>query len=71
MHPCTWTNDGEAWRTSCGHYFTLIDGAPTDNKMRFCCYCGKAIEATCEESLQVHAGEANPSTSPASRPAAP
>lgn len=45
--PCTWQQDGDsdsdAWGTTCGHYFRLDDGTPTDNKMKFCCYCGKTL----------------------------
>mgnify|MGYP000435021017 CR=1 FL=1 len=44
---CGWSQDGDSysdtWATSCGHYFRLDDGTPTDNKMAFCCYCGKSL----------------------------
>lgn len=43
---CTWTldNDGEAWDTTCGHTFQVIDGGyPSDNEMRFCAHCGKTL----------------------------
>ena len=33
---CGWSQDGDSysdtWATSCGHYFRLDDGTPTDNK---------------------------------------
>ncbi len=46
---CTWAQDDDededgSWATSCGQYFTIIDGGPLDNRMRFCCYCGKPIK---------------------------
>lgn len=45
---CIWQQDGDedsgAYRTACGNYFMLDDGTPEDNKMGFCCYCGKSIE---------------------------
>ena len=40
--------DGEAdgtWFTDCGHAFNLEAGAPAENKMKFCCYCGKPTRA--------------------------
>lgn len=42
MNPCAWTEDSDCgpWHTACGHAFTLEDGAPLDNGMRWCCFCG-------------------------------
>ena len=44
---CTWHQDGDSdsgvYATSCGHYFNLEDGTPEDNKMSWCCYCGKKL----------------------------
>ena len=44
---CTWHQDGDSdsgvYATSCGHYFNLEDGTPEDNKMQWCCYCGKKL----------------------------
>jgi hypothetical protein len=50
MQPkCNWYQDGdetsELWQTGCNKYFCLNDGDPVDNKMKFCCYCGKSIVA--------------------------
>jgi hypothetical protein len=28
------------WSTSCGNAFCLNHGTPSDNDMKFCCYCG-------------------------------
>jgi hypothetical protein len=44
---CTWHQDGDSdsglYATSCGRYFNLEDGAPEDNEMSHCCYCGKRL----------------------------
>ena len=44
---CTWCQDGDSdsgvYATSCRHYFDLNDGTPEDNKMQWCCYCGKRL----------------------------
>ena len=44
---CTWHQDGDSdsgvYATSCGHYFNLEDGTPEDNKLAWCCYCGKKL----------------------------
>jgi hypothetical protein len=44
---CTWHQDGDSdsgtYSTSCGHYFNLEDGTPEDNRMQWCCYCGKRL----------------------------
>lgn len=44
---CTWWQDGDSdsgtYSTSCGHYFSITDGTPEDNKMSHCCYCGKKL----------------------------
>jgi len=44
---CAWHQDGDSesdlYATSCRHYFNLDDGTPEDNKMHWCCYCGKTL----------------------------
>ena len=44
---CTWQQDGDSdsgvYGTSCGHYFDITDGTPEDNKMKWCCYCGRKL----------------------------
>ncbi|HSG19204.1 MAG TPA: hypothetical protein VLA31_00410 [Burkholderiaceae bacterium] len=44
---CTWHQDGDSdsglYGTSCGRFFDLTDGTPEDNKMSWCCYCGKKL----------------------------
>lgn len=47
VNKCDWHQDehqGETWGTDCGHYFTIIDGSPADNEMKFCPFCGDEIE---------------------------
>ena len=42
---CVWTEveDGP-WETTCGHAFEIMEGKPSENDMKFCCYCGHALE---------------------------
>lgn len=42
---CRWSEDGDGgpYTTSCGGYFQVTEGTPTDNEMKFCCYCGKPL----------------------------
>ena len=42
---CEWAEDadGSAWETSCHNRFLLNDGGPTDNGLKFCPFCGKAL----------------------------
>ena len=44
---CTWHQDGDSdsgvYATSCRRFFDLTDGTPEDNKMSWCCYCGKRL----------------------------
>lgn len=38
---CTWSADDDGnFNTTCGHTFTLEYDGPTENQMKFCCYCG-------------------------------
>lgn len=38
---CDWTPDDDGnWGTECGGLYIIIEGTPTENSMRFCCYCG-------------------------------
>ena len=42
--PCEWHAPPEweqdYWETACGEAFCFTDGGPSDNRMRFCPYCG-------------------------------
>lgn len=47
MTTCTWSQedeDSDGWDTSCGKCFRIDDGHPLENAMKFCCFCGGAIE---------------------------
>ena len=44
--PCSWRAEEDGiWHTLCDRYweFSNHDG-PTDNGMKFCCYCGKPLK---------------------------
>lgn len=42
---CKWSEDEDGnWFTGCGEAFIIIDGKPSDNGMKFCCYCGKLLK---------------------------
>lgn len=42
---CQWFEDGDGgpWETKCGHHFEIIEGTPSENSMRYCCFCGKPL----------------------------
>ena len=47
IEKCVWAQDDwdcDVWATDCGKHFSIIEGTPTENSFRFCCYCGKPIE---------------------------
>lgn len=52
MKSCKWTYDldEDSWDTQCGNKFSLIDGNPYENKMRFCCYCGGKLDQGAENA---------------------
>ena len=46
---CTWEEDLDGnldsyWNTSCYNIFTLDEGTPEENQMKFCCYCGRPLK---------------------------
>lgn len=41
---CAWKRDDDYWETSCGDAFQFADGGPGENNMRFCPYCGRALQ---------------------------
>jgi hypothetical protein len=44
MEQCVWAEDFDGnWDTMCQQSFVFIDGSPSENKMKFCCYCGKEL----------------------------
>jgi len=42
---CIWTYDDnmDAWETECGNAFVIVEGAPIENDMLWCPYCGKNL----------------------------
>ena len=45
MNVCLWNPDAGYgyWHSACGESFFLKDSTPYENKMRFCCYCGRSL----------------------------
>lgn len=46
-HPkvCVWQEDKDGvWTTACGDSFFFADTIPSDNGMKYCCYCGEWID---------------------------
>ena len=46
---CNWAQyDDEygSWETNCGQAFVLDEGTPSENTMKFCCYCGRPLTET-------------------------
>jgi hypothetical protein len=43
---CRWTlePESELWEAGCGGTFYLNDGAPSENNMSYCCFCGKPLK---------------------------
>lgn len=42
---CAWVREEEGqWVTGCDNAYEIIDGSPEQNRMKFCCYCGKTIK---------------------------
>jgi hypothetical protein len=41
---CTWTYDPDGyWQTQCGDQFCFSEGGPTENRVKFCHYCGREM----------------------------
>jgi len=41
---CLWKEDSDGnYDTDCGCAFCLEAGTPSENGMRFCCYCGNVL----------------------------
>ena len=42
---CKWSEDADGvWETECGDMFVLVEGPPSKNDMRYCCYCGRKLQ---------------------------
>ena len=49
---CCWIEDEDGvCNTECGHKFIITEGMPAENGMRFCCYCGGALDE-CAEAIE-------------------
>lgn len=45
MSDCKWKENSDGYyETDCGNSFVLMDDTPSDNGMKFCCYCGCALQ---------------------------
>lgn len=45
---CAWSGEGDGsnlWGSGCGEVFLLNEGTPTDNGMKWCCFCGRKLAA--------------------------
>ena len=40
---CAWKDTGEYWESSCGLHFSINDGTPAENEMKYCTKCMKEI----------------------------
>lgn len=40
---CWWSFTGEFYKTECGQEFQINHGAPSDNGMIYCFFCGRRI----------------------------
>lgn len=45
---CIWVYYEDAyenyWETKCGNLFQIMAGTPSENKMKYCPYCGKLLK---------------------------
>ncbi len=60
---CMWEYNvlEDCWASNCGDLYTLNDGGPIANGMKYCCFCGKHLGEYSEKlhNTAVHADEAN------------
>ncbi len=56
MKKCNWieNDDGEGgtYSTSCNQEFTFIEGNPSDNGVKYCCYCGKRLNGMMTDKIR-------------------
>ena len=56
---CHWAHNEEGyWETTCGDIFEVTEGTPSENNMRFCCYCGKRLVEVEIAEAEDHGGHA-------------
>ena len=68
MSECTWVEIDEdffgGYETGCGGMFSLTTGTPRENKMAYCCYCGKPLkEVLLKENKDERSSISNPRAS--------
>lgn len=48
IETCSWIQEDDpeicCWETRCGNSFYFTEGTPADNRMKYCCYCGKLLK---------------------------
>ncbi len=48
IETCSWIQEDDPeicyWKTRCGNSFYFTEGTPADNRMKYCCYCGKLLK---------------------------
>ena len=51
MKICKWEYNewDECWYTQCKNAFSLENGTPKDNNMKYCPYCGNLIQQELQE----------------------
>ena len=55
MSDCNWYQedyDSDTWESDCGMSFFLEEGKPSDNRMIFCCMCGKPLVEHIKEQYE-------------------
>lgn len=58
---CHWEeNFGGVYETECAKMFVIVDGTPTENEMRFCCYCGRTVVVAPYREADDREGEMTP-----------
>ena len=43
---CQWSDEDTCWDTGCGECYTLIEGTPESNGLKFCPFCGGHVEVS-------------------------
>jgi len=42
---CLWQETDEGfWETDCGHAYVVEHGTPSEEEMKFCCFCGLKLD---------------------------
>ena len=48
IETCSWIQEDDPeicyWKTRCGNSFYFTEGTPADNRMKYCCYCGRLLK---------------------------